>query len=151
MLLATSKWASTKCFLTWKDKVTPAGRLLFQLAPSTPRTDEIGFGWLPTPTVQDGGKATKKWRETRQNNLTALVFNPHKLIPTHAAADSKGAPKNRFMGSPTYKANLSEAIRFSESSQTQINPQFLEQLMGFPVGWTELKHSEMPSSRKSQK
>ena len=37
-------------------------------------------GMLPTPTVQDGGKATKKWREKFQNNLTAFVFNPERKI-----------------------------------------------------------------------
>ncbi|SVB79386.1 uncharacterized protein METZ01_LOCUS232240, partial [marine metagenome] len=32
MLLVTYNWASTKCYMTWKVKATPQGRLLFQLA-----------------------------------------------------------------------------------------------------------------------
>ena len=47
MFLDTSVWASTKCYLTWKAKTTPSNRLLFQLAPSMPRTDEIGSGLRP--------------------------------------------------------------------------------------------------------
>lgn len=47
-LLVTSAWGSTKCFLTWRTKATPANRLLFQLAPSMPRTDATEFGLLPT-------------------------------------------------------------------------------------------------------
>jgi hypothetical protein len=37
------------------------------------------------------------------------------------------------------------------SKPTALNPAFVEALMGFPVGWTVLEPSEMPSSRKSRK
>jgi len=50
MCLASSRWNSTRCLLTWKVKATPQGRLLFQLAPSTPRTVETESGLLGTPT-----------------------------------------------------------------------------------------------------
>jgi hypothetical protein len=30
-----------------------------------------------------------------------------------------------------------------------LNPQWVEWLMGYPAGWTDLEPSEMPSSRKS--
>ena len=53
MLLESSIWDSTKCFLTWKTRATPANRLLFQLVPSTPRTEEIGSGLLPTAQNRD--------------------------------------------------------------------------------------------------
>ena len=32
-----------------------------------------------------------------------------------------------------------------------LNPAWVEWLMGFPEGWTDLEHSETPSSRKSLK
>jgi hypothetical protein len=51
MLLDTLRWASTKCLLTWKAKNTPCNRLLFQLAPWTPRTDEIESGYWQTPSA----------------------------------------------------------------------------------------------------
>lgn len=139
MLLTSPIWHSKTHYLTWKVKATKHNRLLFQLQQSMHPIEETAYGSLPTPTVQDGGKATKRWREDRQNNLTAVIFNPHKMIPTPALTDYKGAPKNRYQGSSTYKANLSEAVRFSESSPTHVNPEFLESVMGFPVGWTELK------------
>ena len=53
MLLGSSIWNSTTCFLTWKAKATKRGRLYFQLVPSTPRTDETGFLLWPTPTARD--------------------------------------------------------------------------------------------------
>lgn len=50
MLLVTSDWASTLCFLTWKAQGTPHNRLLFRLVPSTPRIEETESGLLPTPS-----------------------------------------------------------------------------------------------------
>ena len=165
--MVMSAWASTKCYLTWRLKATPQGRLLFQLAPSMRHTEETesgllhtptakanqmapsmvakGSGWMwPTPTVQDSNKATKKWREDHQNNLTAAVFNPDKLWPTPAAANAKGAVKDRFMGSPTYKSNLDEAVRENQHSG-QLSADWVEWLMGYPDGWTNLETPQEPS------
>ena len=33
----------------------------------------------------------------------------------------------------------------------EVNAELGEAMMGFPIGWTELSASEMPSSRKSRK
>src|ERR1700751_787321 len=55
MLLATSAWASTMCWLTWKVRHTPQGRLLFQLAPSMPGIDETECGFWLTPRAQESG------------------------------------------------------------------------------------------------
>lgn len=56
-LLESLTWHSTRCFLTWRVKATKQRRLLFQLVPSTPLTDEIEYGLLPTPNTggMDGG------------------------------------------------------------------------------------------------
>jgi hypothetical protein len=54
-LLGISTWGSTTCYLTWKKSVTPHGRLLFRLVPSTPRTAGIESGLWPTPNVAGGG------------------------------------------------------------------------------------------------
>jgi len=60
-LLVSSRWDSTEFSLTWKAKATPAGRLLFQLAPSTPRIDATASGLLggvwPTAVANDDGKS----------------------------------------------------------------------------------------------
>ena len=70
--------------------------------------------------------------------------------PTPTASNAKGAAKNRFRTSPTYRGNLDEAVRDSPSSG-QLNPNWTEWLMGFPLEWTDLDVSETPSSRKSPK
>ena len=134
----------------------------------------------PTPTAQDSNKATKKWRDNHQNNLTAAVFNPQKMWPTPtastggaskdknnprgmhsgnplatavsmwptpAASDYKGAPKNRFMGSETYRSNLCEAVRENQHS-AHLNPDWVEWLMGYPSGWTNPQTSPEPPAQQ---
>ena len=62
MLLESSSWRSTLCVLTWKTRVTPSGRLLFQLAPLTRSISEHEFGFWPTPTAQSykGGRLSPR-------------------------------------------------------------------------------------------
>ena len=88
MLLATSRWASTACFLTWKPQAMKSGRLLFRLAPSTPRTAATGSGLLPTPTTTDAG--TGRINRSPSPNAPprptlALYF---KRLPTPIANDA---------------------------------------------------------------
>ena len=49
MLLTSSIWRSTMCFLTWKVKATPHGRLWFQLVASALRTKDTDLQSWPTP------------------------------------------------------------------------------------------------------
>ena len=99
---------------------------------------QVAKAMWPTPTVQDSNKATKKWRDDHQNNLTAAVFNPEKLWPTPSAPNAKGAVQDRFYGSETYRHNLDEAVR-THKYDGQLNPQWVEWLMGYPEGWTDLE------------
>ena len=76
----------------------------------------------PTPTVQDSNKATKKWREDHQNNLTAAVFNPEKINQT----------KN-------------------PKTTGHLNPKWVAWLMGYPIEYLSCVPWETQSSRKSRK
>ena len=100
MLLGTSRWASTKCSLTWKEKATPQGRLLFQLVPLTLHTDEIESGLLHTPTAHN--------------------------------AKETAAPSEYERNTPTLAAQAGGSL----------NPAWVEWLMGFPIGHTDLNSLE---------
>src|SRR5690606_28733127 len=52
LLIGMEGWYSTRCRLIWKLRGTKSSRFYFQLVPSTPRTDGIGFGLLPTAKTQ---------------------------------------------------------------------------------------------------
>jgi len=104
----------------------------------------------PTPTVQDSNKATKKWREDRQNNLTAMVFNPEKMMwPTPSARDYKGQNSMKHIQEkPRHNSQLPNRLK-QQGFTGQLNPTWVEWLMGYPKGWTDLNHLETVSSPKS--
>src|SRR5258705_11129309 len=60
----------TPSSVTWKTKVTPAGRSLYQLVSCKPRIKGKGYGLLPTPTRSDAtmGKIIGKNKIYRTNS-----------------------------------------------------------------------------------
>lgn len=203
MLLGSSRWHSTMCWLTWRPSATPRGRLLFRLLPSMRDTDGTGSGSLlatPTATANQLCPSMAKWKScaallptpsassygTNQGGAAGRVgkIRPSletmarkALWPTPAASDYKGSvigetlDKRRSMSRgvrlPEQVARLMptprvcSGLRSSGMNRTELttqqgvpgslNPEWVEWLMGFPVGWTALDASEMPSSRKSSK
>lgn len=177
MLLASSIWRSTRCFLTWKPSVTPGGRSLFLLRPSTPRTGGTDAPSWPTPTAAD--TYTGRMKSTQQKagsmhsvNLAAAI----NMWPTPKATDYKGSgpagtksaehdlKKHNLKGvvmfypTPTTGAGLcggsgnyqqlkdleargqiteEERRSMAAGNGGQLNPDWVEWLMGFPPGWTE--------------
>lgn len=140
-LLESSIWHSTRYRLTWKVSATPAKRLLFRLVASTPRTSEIDARSWPTPTAADTFTARLKSSQRKEGsrhslNLSAAVTR----WPTPKARDYRRATGRENRESP----DLNIAVyRNSGEEQTkmpglQLNPDWVELLMGFPAGWTRL-------------
>lgn len=159
-LLGTSAWASMTCFLTWRDKVTPAGRLLFQLAPSTPRTGVTGAGLLPTPATfytrenwtpeqiaerqaEVKAKTNGKGKHHTGNGFGLNLAQAARMWPTPCASDhrDRGGPKD---ASIQRRKAIGKSIELSMTVDGPLNPEWVEWLMGFPMGWTDLKPSETP-------
>tara|TARA_S200002703_G_scaffold130321_1_gene117577 strand:- start:57 stop:572 length:516 start_codon:yes stop_codon:yes gene_type:complete len=113
MFLASSKWHSTMCHLTWKEKATPSGRLYFQLSPSMRSTEEIDVSLLPTK----------------------------RMWPTPTTRDHKGGyVGGRIRNGKVSWDTLDVAVQHTDNQEKnsgQLNPEFVEYLMGFPIGWTE--------------
>jgi len=97
----------------------------------------------PTPTVQDSkNKGGPSQFKRNSIPLNAIV----KMFPTPKAQNAK-APCPHGQGGP----GLQEAVFSEEKIVGQLNPMFVEWLMGFPINWTESESSATPSSRKSRK
>lgn len=96
-LLGAKAWYSNKSTLTWKVKVTKSKRLLFQLFPSTPRTEGIESGLLLTPAVVniEGGEDRLEKRTAYRKSI-GRKFTPGglaeqiKLLKTPSASDGEG-------------------------------------------------------------
>lgn len=92
---------------------------------------------LPKPTCQDADKATKKMREGHQNNLTAIVFNH--MLPTPTTRDWKGARSEEALEEAGRNKTNSLPDAFAQTGRSsQLNPQFVMEMMGFPPNWTLL-------------
>lgn len=88
-LLESSAWNSIRCLLTWKASATPRKRLLFRLVPSTPSTDEIEFGLLPTPKAQSANAPGFHGNGGQDIQTTIAVMAG--LMPTPTAQDAKNS------------------------------------------------------------
>ena len=119
MLLESSIWDCKKRLLIWKPLIMKSGYLIYQLYPSMPSIRENGFGLLPTPTASDKTYGRKPSTKRKNNEPKTSLRD---VLSEKFSKNGKG-------GSP--------------------HPTFVEAMMGYPIGWTELKDSGTPSSHKS--
>lgn len=133
-----------KCSELWANLNRPG------LLPRTSKAILIS-GW--TPCVMDWSvRATPSGRLVYQMQLVAyLPWNGTcGLLPRPQASDSKGAGKSRYRLSKTERGNFREVIREELTDGIYPRLDFVEWVKGFPIGWTDLRHSEMPCLPKSQ-
>jgi hypothetical protein len=119
----------------------------YQLPPLVRLTDATESGLWQTPVSDDAIERTVgKFNSRGEPKLSAEV----KLWPTPTAiTDSGGAALCKWGGSGS-REKLRTMVTPDELNG-QLNPEFVEWLMGFPLGWTVCEPSATPSSRKSRK
>jgi site-specific DNA-cytosine methylase len=120
-----------------------------------------GILW-PTPCAADG--YTAKLRSTQQQGMGRHSLNlpaAIRLYPTPTASDSKGTGPmgSRSVEHDLERRNLRGCVLFATPCRGdakgtngtdvsgQLNPEWVEWLMGFPAGWSELDPSAMRSYR----
>jgi hypothetical protein len=103
-------------------------------------------GLLPTPKV--GGKEGYETRAKRQGHQKAIshleAFVEYQMLPTPATRDYKGGNsmdhltrKEKSEGN-SHQDQLPNFIKLATGETSQLNPQFVLEMMGFPPDWTEL-------------
>ncbi len=101
---------------------------------------------LPTP-IAKGDYNRKGASPTSGNGLRTVVMR----LPTPNAGDVKAG----FSNAPGRKqSSLPRSIAYLENKNSgkrgDVNPNWKEWLMGYPIGWTDLSASETPSCPKWQ-
>jgi hypothetical protein len=100
----------------------------------------------PTPTSRDWKDGSAQaCANVPENGLLGRVIHNRLTkdgLWTTPCADDTGARKAGY---------AQGGMPLSAQAGGSLNPTWVEWLMGFPLGWTALDASEMPSSRKSLK
>ena len=126
MLLTSSIWGSTKRSLTWNRRDMQFGHSYFLLAPSAHgmnASELLSWGLMfPTPLASDTGSKA---------NVEKISISPN------------GAFRRKKLDGTFWSAGLSEAVYFltpTPDLTLRFNPEWVEWLMGFPQGWTEISY-----------
>lgn len=149
--------------------------VLYRQPPLISRISDTASSLLPTAKATDGTKGGPNQRGSKGDmtlpSAVQLPPTPNTGISGgERSADRKGTGDLKFMArhgllptpqvrdhfpphSEEYiakkKAQGHGMSNLNDTAGGLLNPQFVEALMGFPIGWTDLDASETPSSRKS--
>jgi hypothetical protein len=157
---------------TWPPSGTTACGAAYRLPPWAPPTSATGSSWWPspsasdykgvsqpgqrrsqllervlwpTPKASDGDKAGRP-RADHRGDLQAVV----RMWPTPQARDGQGrSPQAQRWGDPSRHGgwNLDDRVAAEQETGT-LNPEWVEQLMGLPRGWTDIG-GPLPRARRS--
>ncbi len=122
MLIASYARMATKLSVKWKKRATPAGRLYWELGASELRIAAIERGFFATPTAVM--PLEKEW---------ASDGRFFKL--------KSGRWRKRTKVGNTGSMNWCQEMACRDQNPT---PELCEAHMGYPIGWTDLGHSETP-------
>ena len=162
---------------TFSPTLPPAGILRNGRLSQRPRLAHhiagIASSSWPTPTTQEKEHLNAVWTEKNRRVSSSGTTHGMKLAdavkrwptPTTQEVEHPNAlwtENYRRVSSSgtTHSMGLADAVQFWPTPQVdemksehggKLNPTWVEWLMGFPLGWTDLGDSETPSSRKSPK
>ena len=118
----------------WSVKATMSGYLIMKLRVSERNTGGSVSSLLRTPDAHcdRGAQSPERFRESmRLHRPLSLNDQIAHLYPTPTASDAKNN------GNPLRENRHSPGLNGAAGGS--LNPNFVEALMGFPIGWTELK------------
>lgn len=150
---------------TWPLSGTMRNGSVFQRPPLAPRTCAIASLSslvFPTPTASEAGKSEHTLQMVLDGESQMTLDRYVRLYPPPQATDGTMLPKLTATEriDRGEQVMLSHAIndleRFSDQpisesgTPGELNPTWVEWLMGFPIGWTDYAVSVTPSFRQSQ-
>jgi hypothetical protein len=103
-------------------------------------------GMLPTPTAMDSTNATATMKSTqvKEGSMHSVTLNRAMsmgMLPTPTAQIIKHSHKKEYWDKRIKdgrQEHLSMVIHGHNGMNSQLNPRFVAEMMGFPPNWTEL-------------
>tara|TARA_R100000700_G_C3179653_1_gene156594 strand:- start:7525 stop:7992 length:468 start_codon:yes stop_codon:yes gene_type:complete len=136
--------------LPWSYKISARSGIAlngiaYPLAPLARLTRGTASGLWPNPTTQDNNQV-RGAGATRGTKRGTTLGGAVRLWPTPRASEWKGVGP---LGSKSHlhrleKGYLDASVQEAEQVTGKLNPTWVEWLMGFPIGWTDLNNSETP-------
>ena len=146
--ILTGDWYSNRCALTWKLKGTKFSRLLLELQVKMHHIEDIDAGLLlPTPNAAEGYKSAKTYNPKSQMGRSLSALAGSGMLPTPQARDYQGAetPEKYLERKKLWETKsinlqltLPQILNNATGQNSQLNPQYVAEVMGFPPNWTEL-------------
>ena len=141
---------------TWPRQGITVNGVAYQRRILEPATREIVGGLLPTIKASEPGSTSHGYGDNLKEGICKQIGIPTKkypLLPTPRAAKGMEMRLSKNMAKLEHKKYLETemAARIHIHGETHLtnskeigengvlNPSFVELLMGFPLGWTELK------------
>lgn len=117
---------------------TTVGGRLYQPTKLEPRILENDGGYLPTPTAELSGRTLDQFEAYQKKHRGGRTKPCHlehwvQLFPTPTARDSRS-----FKGAAA-RPNRQGGKNLIQTVGGQLNPTWVEWLMGYPTGWTVLE------------
>jgi hypothetical protein len=142
---ATSSWRTFQGSLlaewetyseTWPRAGTTVSGTAYQLPPSAPLTDATESGWWPTPSATLGTHAGLVTPAKAREGGTLVEALSARMWPTPTArlGHRRGPQAKRYFD-PARSNDLDDAVA-ATGTTGQLNPEWVEWLMGYPPGWT---------------
>ena len=144
----TSGWRTHRCLfdaaLQWSSVTLPRwgmmrSGVLWERATPGLLTSGTGFGFWPTPNASDNRpRATQASTDRRRAIGKQISLEAEVKWPTPTARNAKecNAPSESNRNTPTLAAQVGG----------QLNPAWVEWLMGWPIGWTDCAASATDKS-----
>ena len=121
---------------SWPRQGMTANGCAYELVMWEAPTAEIVGGLLPTPIASEAIEQKVKFKQGGTPLLAAL-------LPTPTARDYKDSGPNMNYKKAAKKGRLPGVIVESRSNKTgndtYLNPRFVEEMMGYPIGYTEVQ------------
>jgi hypothetical protein len=155
---ATSSWRTAQCSFiedlpesleTFPRSGMTRDGLLWELPMSERRTNATGSGLWPTPTTQDNVQIRGVGAAANSPNRGTTLGGAVRMWPTPNADDHKAGMSNapaRQQSSLPRSVGVSLGVTQKECGG--LNPTWVEWLMGWPLGWTDLKPLETDKFQK---
>jgi hypothetical protein len=174
----TSSWRTSQhCFIegleTFSETFPRSGMMrngtVFQLPPLVRLTAETASGLWPSPQTSEAKSDTLNTNNRLEKGKQVMLCHAVRMWPTPTSRDWKdgsaqsctNVPANALLGRVVHQWPTPGGIRPNDTDQISgrlaneiggsLNPTWVEWLMGFPLGWTDLKASATPSFRRSRK